>query len=147
MNNEELSITLKDRKHRKENSMKVTIKNKGDFAKTYKFLNSSKNNSNIQSILERYGQKGVDALASNTPADSGRTANSWTYNIEKKGNQYSISWLNTNVVNGCNIAVILQYGHGTKNGGYVTGRDYVNPALKPIFDKMADAVWKEVTGK
>lgn len=126
--------------------MRVTISNKGDFAKTFNFLNSSKN-INIDSILDKYGKQGVSLLASSTPIDSGLTAQSWSYVIEKSKGKTSIIWKNTNVVNGVNIAVILQYGHGTKNGGYVQGRDYINPVIQPIFDRMTEEIWKEVTKK
>lgn len=85
------------------------------------------------------------ALSAATPVDSGVTATSWSYEIIQNGSSISIVWNNSNVQEGINIAIILQYGHGTRNGGYVSGRDYINPALKPIFDKMADAAWKEVT--
>ena len=88
---------------------------------------------------------GVDALAAATPVDTGKTAASWTYEIEKKNGSYSIVWLNTNVNKYVNIALILQYGHGTRNGGYVKGRDYINPAIQPIFDKIAEDAWREVT--
>ena len=126
--------------------MRVTISNKGDFAKTFNFLNSSKN-INIDSILDKYGKQGVSLLASSTPIDSGLTAQSWSYVIEKSKGKTSIIWKNTNVINGVNIAVILQYGHGTKNGGYVQGRDYINPVIQPIFDRMTEEIWKEVTKK
>ena len=126
--------------------MRVTISNKGDFAKTFNFLNSSKN-INIDSILDKYGKQGVSLLASSTPIDSGLTAQSWSYVIEKSKGKTSIIWKNTNVVNGVNVAVILQYGHGTKNGGYVQGRDYINPVIQPIFDRMTEEIWKEVTKK
>lgn len=122
----------------------ITITNKGDFAKTFNFLNSSKK-INIDYILNTYGKKGVSLLARNTPMDTGKTAGSWEYKIEKNKNGSSITWYNTNVVNGVNIAVILQYGHGTQNGGYVEGRDYINPVILPIFDEMSDKIWKEVT--
>lgn len=124
----------------------ISFTQKGDFAKTFQFLNSSKK-ININSILSKYGEMGVSALSRNTPMDSGKTANSWYYKITEKNNKTTITWYNKNVVNGVNIAIILQYGHGTKNGGYVSGRDYINPALKTIFDNMADEVWKEVTRK
>ena len=126
--------------------MRVTISNKGDFAKTFNFLNSSKN-INIDSILDKYGKQGVSLLASSTPIDSGLTAQSWSYVIEKSKGKTSIIWKNTNVVNGVNVAVILQYGHGTKNGGYVQGRDYINPVIQPIFDRMTEEIWKEVIKK
>lgn len=116
----------------------------GDWAKTDKFLKAIKNQQLVQKLNE-YGNEGVRALLSATPKDSGKTASSWDYRIEQKAGTYSIIWTNSNVNNGVNIAIILQYGHGTRNGGYVQGRDYINPAIKPVMDKIAEAVWKEVT--
>lgn len=122
----------------------ISIKQKGNFNKTEKFLKKSFGRDYI-GVLEKYAQKGVAALSAATPVDSGVTATSWSYEIIQKGDAISICWSNSNVHNGVSIALILQYGHGTRNGGYVSGRDYINPALRPIFDKMADAAWKEVT--
>ena len=124
--------------------MKVSFSSKGDFSKTIKFLNKVKN-IKLNDILSKYGEIGVTALSQATPKDSGITSQSWNYKIEVKNNNASIVWYNTNVVKGVNIAVILQYGHGTRNGGWVEGTDYINPAMKPIFDKIANQVWKEVT--
>lgn len=98
----------------------------------------------MNNILDKYGKQGVSALSSATPVDSGLTANSWRYEIETKGDQTTIYWSNSNINKGVNIAVILQYGHGTRNGGYVVGRDYINPAMRPIFDSIANEAWKEV---
>ena len=123
--------------------MKISFSSKGDFSKTIKFLNKTKN-VKINNILSKYGEIGVNALSQATPKDSGVTSRSWNYKIEVNNNNASIVWYNTNVVKGVNIAVILQYGHGTRNGGWVEGRDYINPAMKPVFDKIADQVWKEV---
>ena len=123
--------------------MKISFSSKGDFSKTIKFLNKVKN-VKINNILSKYGKIGVTALSQATPKDSGITSRSWNYKIEVNNDNASIVWYNTNVVKGVNIAVILQYGHGTRNGGWVEGRDYINPAMKPIFDKIADQVWKEV---
>lgn len=123
--------------------MKISFTSKGDFSKTIKFLNKVKN-VKISNILSKYGEIGVTALSQATPKDSGVTSRSWNYKIEVNNNNASIVWYNTNVVKGVNIAVILQYGHGTRNGGWVEGRDYINPAMKPVFDKIADQVWKEV---
>ena len=123
--------------------MKISFSSKGDFSKTIKFLNKVKN-VKINNILSKYGKIGVNALSQATPKDSGVTSRSWSYKIEVNNDNASIVWYNTNVVKGVNIAVILQYGHGTRNGGWVEGRDYINPAMKPIFDKIADQVWKEV---
>ena len=123
--------------------MKISFTNKGDFSKTIKFLNKMKN-VKTNDILSKYGKIGVNALLQATPKDSGVTSQSWNYRIEVNNNNASIVWYNTNVVKGVNIAVILQYGHGTRNGGWVEGTDYINPAMKPIFDKIANQVWKEV---
>lgn len=121
----------------------ISFKHKGDFSKTYQALKVSTDISNL-SILDAYGQRGVQALAASTPVDSGETARGWDYHIEKKRGCVSIVWTNSNINNGCNIAVLLQYGHATGNGGYVQGRDYINPTMRPIFDQIADAAWKEV---
>lgn len=122
----------------------VIIKHKGDFKKTEQFLkNASK--IDIRRILEKYGQEGVAALAAATPVDSGLTAKSWDYEITISKNSYVITWTNSNVVDGVPIAIILQYGHGTRNGGWVQGRDYINPTIQPIFDKIIDEAWREVT--
>ena len=122
----------------------VSFKHRGNFNHLEKFLNKVQNR-NYLNTLDKYGQMGVEALAANTPVDTGKTAESWTYEIERTSTKTTISWLNTNVNNGVNVAVILQYGHGTGTGGYVQGRDYINPAMRPVFDKIADEAWKEVT--
>lgn len=122
----------------------VIVKQKGDFSKMEKFLNSISKKLYYRN-LQKYAEQGVAALASATPIDSGTTANSWGYEIRQTKNSVSIYWTNSNVNKGVPIAVIIQYGHGTRNGGYVQGRDYINPAMRPIFDKIAENVWKEVT--
>lgn len=122
----------------------ISFHHKGSFKKTEKFLKKSFGK-DYRSVLEKYAQKGVQALAAATPVDTGLTAASWSYEIIQNGSTLSVIWKNSNVQKYVNIALILQYGHGTGNGGWVEGIDYVNPALKPIFDKMADAAWKEVT--
>lgn len=122
----------------------INIHHKGDFKKTVKFLNKI-TNIPIRNILEKYGNMGVSALSVATPVDTGKTAASWTYEIEISKDSYVITWLNTNVNNHVNIALILQYGHATRNGGYVSGRDYINPALQPVFDQIAAEAWREVT--
>ena len=122
----------------------ISFRHKGDFSKTYKFLGKSKESVKLRD-LDRYGREGVSALASATPVDSGLTANSWYYKIERGNESVTISFHNSNIQNGVPIAVILQYGHGTRNGGWVAGRDYINPAIQPVFDKIADNAWKEVT--
>ena len=121
----------------------IKISLKGNFKNIERFFDGAKNRlpQRIRSVLDRYGRQGVAALQMYTPKDSGETANSWKYEIFNFG----IAWSNTNVTgNGTPVAILLQYGHGTKNGGYVQGRDYINPALQPIFDEIADNCWKEV---
>lgn len=124
--------------------MGIFFRQKGDFKKTEKLLKKSFGRG-YRTILEKYAQQGVEALSAATPVDTGLTASSWYYEIVETQNGLSIVWNNGNVNEGVNIALILQYGHGTGGGGYVVGRDYINPALRPIFNKMADAAWKEVT--
>lgn len=125
----------------------VRLSAKGDFSKTFKFLEGARHLMNIPSVLEKYGQRGVDALSAATPLDTGKTASSWYYEVRESKDCYQLLFSNSNVNKGVPIAIILQYGHGTRNGGYVEGRDYINPALQPIFDELADKVWKEVTGR
>lgn len=119
------------------------VTSNGDFSKTQRFL-AKLAKPNIIERLKAYGSMGVDALAAATPKDSGKTSGSWGYEVKQSGKTYSIVWTNTNVVNGVPIAVILQYGHGTGTGGYVKGRDYINPAIQPIMDRIAEDVWKVV---
>ena len=95
--------------------------------------------------LDKYGREGVAALSSATPIDSGKTANSWSYEITNKDGSATITFKNSNIQNGVPIAIILQYGHGTRNGGWVQGRDYINPAIQPIFDEIVNNAWREVT--
>lgn len=121
--------------------MKLSID--GNFDKTFSFLDKVKAKTNRLS-LDEWGKMGVDALSSATPVDTGKTASSWFYTIHKTDKGYSLVWNNSNVNNGVNIALIIQYGHAARNGVYVQGRDYINPALKPIFDKIEKAAWKEV---
>lgn len=122
----------------------ISFKQKGDFSKTQKFLNTILGRGYLN-MLSKYGQMGVDALRSATPMDTGKTANSWYYEIEQSKGKTTIAWSNSNVNQNVNIAVILQFGHGTGTGGYVAGRDYINPAMRPIFDSIAEQAWKEVT--
>lgn len=126
--------------------MSISFESSGGFDDTESWLKRMVNG-DIFATLERYGREGVSALAAATPKDEGVTANSWTYEIVRDGNSYSIIWSNTNVVDGRPIAILIQMGHGTGTGGYVEGRDYINPALRPIFDRIAAEVWKEVTTK
>lgn len=122
----------------------ITVSSPGSFQKTEKFL-SQMSKGDFFNFLEHYGAVGVDALSSATPVESGLTAHSWTYEVVKKPGQYSIVWHNTNVNDGLPIAILIQYGHGTGTGGWVEGRDYINPAIRPIFDQMADELWRQVT--
>lgn len=117
---------------------------KGDFKKLNNFLERIKDIAN-RSQLDKYGIQGVEALSNATPKKTGKTSESWYYKINRKNNSLSISFYNSNINDGVPIAIILQYGHGTKNGGWVQGRDYINPAIQPIFDKIAEDAWKEVT--
>lgn len=122
----------------------IRFTHKGDFKRTEKFLRRAKDLEAFK-ILEKYAQAGVDALSSSTPVRSGKTASSWDYEIHASKKSYEIVWTNSNINKGVNIAVIIQLGHGTGTGGYVQGIDYINPAMKPVFDQIADGVWKEVT--
>jgi hypothetical protein len=122
----------------------IVFKQHGNFNKTEKFLTNAEKAEYLQ-ILEKYAKEGVNILANATPIDSGKTANSWGYKVYISKNVASINWTNSNIVSGIPIAIILQYGHGTRNGGYIQGRDYINPAIKPIFDKIVDELWGEVT--
>lgn len=123
----------------------IKITQKGDFSKTFRFLQKAKK-LDIVRILERYGEKGVSALREATPKDTGRTADSWSYEIHNSGSSFSVVWKNSNLTSeGIPIVILLQYGHGTGSGGYVQGRDFINPALRGIFDDMAREAWEEVT--
>lgn len=119
------------------------VKHKGDFKKTERFLNAMVGERYLNKLAD-YGKKGVEALSQATPVDSGLTAASWEFQIEKDKNGANLSWHNTNVKDGFNVAMALQYGHGTGNGGYVAGTDYINPAIKPITEEISESSWKEV---
>lgn len=121
----------------------ITIDVKGSFKNTREFL--EKNTKIKLTNLDKYGVMGVNALSAATPVDTGNTANSWDYKIVESDGSITILWTNSNVVKGQNIALLLEYGHGTRNGGYVAGRHYITPALRPIFDDIADQAWQEVT--
>lgn len=122
----------------------ITFRQKGDFSKFNKYLERLKEAVKLGD-LNKYGRQGVQALSSATPIESGETANSWYYKINRTKESVLITFHNSNIQNGVPIAIILQYGHGTGTGGYVEGRDYINPAIQPIFDKIAEDAWKEVT--
>lgn len=127
-------------------TMIIEVTHKGNFKNTENFLQKAKNFA-IDAVLAKYGQEGVNALSAATPVDTGKTAASWQYKIDKEPNQVAIRWYNTNINKGVNIAVILQYGHGTGTGGWVEGRDYINPAMRPIFDKLANDAWESLISK
>lgn len=122
----------------------ISFRQKGDFSKLTRFLERAKNLVHL-SDLDKFGREGVAALASATPVDTGKTSASWNYEVIINKESASITFNNSNIQNGVPIAIILQYGHGTRNGGWVEGRDYINPVIQPIFDKIADEAWKEVT--
>ena len=122
----------------------ITFRQKGDFSKFNKYLERVKRAAKM-SILDKYGREGVAALASATPVDTGKTASSWYYRIDNKPGSISITFNNSNIQNGVPIAIILHYGHATGNGGWVEGRDYINKAIQPVFDKLANEAWREVT--
>lgn len=121
----------------------ITFKQSGSFNNIDIFFNNAR--ISYSSIFKKYAERGLSALINATPKDSGKTASSWSYEIIKSKGKTSIIWSNSNIVNNIPIAVVLQYGHATKSGGFVQGKDYINPALKPIFDEMANELWKEVT--
>ena len=125
-------------------SMGITFKHKGNFNNIEQFFNRMLKR-NYMNILAKYGQEGVEALSANTPSHSGKTAESWEYGIESGDGQTTIYWYNTNENNGANIAILLIYGHGLQNGSYVQGIDFVNPVMQPIFERMANEAWDEVT--
>lgn len=122
----------------------IRLKQKGDFSKATHYFQRVKKASKVVN-LEHYGKKGVDALSKATPVKTGKTANSWYYTITTEHGITKISFNNSNIQNGVPIAIILQYGHGTNNGGFVQGRDYINPAIQPLFDDLAKEAWREVT--
>lgn len=122
----------------------ISFRQKGNFSKLTRYFERVKEAAKI-STLDKYGQEGVRALSSATPVDSGQTANSWYYEIKHQNGSVAIVFNNSHINKGVNIAIILQYGHGTGTGGWVQGRDYINPAIQPIFDKIADDAWKEFT--
>lgn len=121
----------------------IKIKAPGNFGKAFTFLEKLKNFIK-RGELDKYGRMGVEALREATPKDTGKTSDSWSYIIKRTDEKVSIEWTNSNVNDGVNIAVILQYGHGTNNGGYVVGVDYINPAMKDVFNSIANDAWKEI---
>jgi hypothetical protein len=124
--------------------LRINVTTSGSLAKTENFLRRVSQPS-LFSVMDHYAQLGVSALAAATPVDTGETASQWGYEIEHSRGRHSITWTNAHTVGGTPVAIMLQYGHGTGTGGYVQGQDFINPALKPIFDKISDEVWKAVT--
>lgn len=124
--------------------MKISFKHRGDFSKTEKYLKKLQDSKEFM-LLAKYGQRGVVALSAATPVDTGKTAASWSYDVVKENGRIKLVFNNNNIQNGVNIAIILDLGHGTRNGGYVVGRDYINPAIAPVLQQLADELWKEVT--
>ena len=122
----------------------IVVEAKGNFKRLDAFLNKMSRGDRFKE-LDKFGREGVNALASATPIDSGMTASAWNYEIRNSGGSWTISWTNSHIVDGVPIAIILQYGHGTGTGGYVQGRDYINPAIQPVMDRIAENVWKAVT--
>lgn len=125
----------------------VSISSKGNF-KNFENFAKRATNKNLYKILNSFGKEGVAALSSATPKDTGKTASSWSYKVIINGKESSVNWYNSNTVygpNGPSVAILIQYGHATKNGAWVKGIDYINPAMKNIFERMAEALWKEVT--
>ena len=122
----------------------IRFRQKGDFRKATRYFEGLREIVHL-GTLDKYGREGVAALASATPVESGKTASSWYYEITNNGQTAKISFYNSNVNKGVPIAIVIQYGHGTRNGGWVEGRDYINPAIQPIFDRIAEEIWREVT--
>lgn len=122
----------------------ITFKQKGGFDKTYKYLNGVRKAVSLKE-LDKYGRAGVEALARSTPKLTGKTSESWTYKIVRNKNSVTIQWDNTNEVHGIKIVFLLEYGHVGRDGYYIQGRDFINPAMRPIFDEMAEEMWKEIT--
>lgn len=122
----------------------ITFTHKGDWDDTIKFL-SKDSTAEIENVLNKTGELGVEALRSASPVVTGRLASSWSYKVVRRKNQVTIEWHNSDIEDGENIAILVQYGHRTNGGYYVQGKDYINPAIRPIFDELAETVWKEVT--
>lgn len=124
----------------------IKFKHKGKWNKTTQFFGLVLRSDYLK-VLDKYAQEGLEALSKSTPVDSGETASKWGYEIHRGLGHVRIDWTNSHINDGVNIAIILQYGHGTGTGGYVSGRDYINPAMRPVFDNIAEKVWREVASK
>lgn len=123
----------------------VKITHKGDFSKTTKFFNFISKGRYLESKLDSYGRMGVEALRNNTPVDSGKTASSWGYEIDTHPGGISIIWTNDNMAGSVPVAILIEYGHATRFGAYIEGKDFINPAIQPVFEKISEEIWKEVT--
>lgn len=117
---------------------------RGSFDKTERYLRKAKNK-DYRSILDKYGQQGVEILGAATPEDTGQTSESWSFKVIKTDKGYTINWYNDNVVDGVPVVILLQYGHGTRSGTFVEGRDFINPVMRPLFDRISENLWKEVS--
>lgn len=122
----------------------IVLKDKGSWKSTFNFLDKIPKISSLDNLLDKYGHMGVESLKNSTPVETSKTSESWYYEIEKNKDSSKLTFYNSNVVDGANVAILIQYGHATKNGGYVIGVDYINPAIKPIFDGMIDKMCEEV---
>lgn len=122
----------------------ITFRHRGDLSKTSSFLKKARDK-NFRPIIEKYAGQGIAALRSATPVDSGQTADSWGYELQVRPNGFSIFWTNSNIVEGLPVVILLQYGHGTRSGSFVEGRDFINPAIRPVFDAISENLWKEVS--
>lgn len=122
----------------------IVVVSDGDYEKAEKYLKDLKDIARL-ALLDKYGNIGVNALQAATPKESGLTAASWYYEVSDDGKTSTLSFFNSNINKGVPIAIILQYGHGTGTGGYVQGRDYINPAMRPVFDQVVEDFWEEVT--
>ena len=121
----------------------ISFKSKGDFSKTLNYFNKMKSIADRLN-LESYGQRGIEALRAATPVETGKTAESWYFTTDINRKRIKLIWSNSNVNEGANIAILIQYGHGTGWGSYIEGIDYINPAMRPIFEEISQLVWKEV---
>ncbi len=131
---------------RKDNAMSsIELTSRGEFSNLSRFLDGIKDKLHMKTVFDKYGEQGVRALSEATPVDTGETAASWRYEVKEGDGGTTIAFHNDHVNNGVNIALILQYGHGTGTGGWVEGRDYINPVIQPLFDELAENLWKEVT--
>lgn len=123
----------------------ISLKSKGGWLNTFNYLRKA-SKLNLSSLLERYAEKGVEALSQSTPIDTGLAASSWSYTIDQEKGGSKITWINNDIEGGCNVAILIQYGHGVRGGGYVQGRDFINPAMQPVFDSMVEELWEEIGG-